>query len=889
MPIRLPSPAPAVTRPGGWRLSSGTTVLLLAALGGSPALTQTSAPPPAPGRAAPGSAQAPDPAPAASAAPADAGRPATRSIAVLIGQASFWSAQGRPELAQQALDRLLTVDPNSPDVLLAAAEVSAQNGDRATAEVYVARLRQIAPDSPQRAQAEVALRAASVDQAVLAEARNLAQAGQRAAAMQRYRQLFPNGEVPAIFAAEFYQTLAGSSPEFFEEARLGLERAVARAPENLPLQLAYAQLLTYNEGYRFEGLKRLRALAGEPTVGEAARANWRQALLWLPADPDAAEEIAAYRKATNNAPDAEIEAKYREAQATVIPASVTNRLAGWAALTENNVREADRLFGLTIQEDAQDAEGYFGLALVRRRQGRNAEAREFLAKAIEIAPFREEEFRTGVGDLNSPAATARGGSGRGGASAGAPSNASIAWQGLNRGQLDQAAASAERALRAGGNERVQGEVVLGMVALRRRNYSEAETRFRRALSARRNLPAAQAGLYEALVRQERLPEADRFLAESGYRPPEGGLSSRSATLRQEAAATRDPAAKVAILRGALASDPNNAWVTFDLANALKAGGQTEEARRLESQLSVRRGSSDAMFASALLANADGRVAEAVDRLEAIPDRSRPADGDRLLDQNRRTLQVRQLERAARGSPQSDAARRLLALASQTDPAGQTQAGVIRAFNRLRQTGNLQAASQAVIASPPSTPAGRVQVGFALAEAGRSAEAEALVSGLSQDSRLSREQRQQVASIRATTAAAAAERLNASGDRRGAMNRLSRALDEMPDDPQVQIAAARVMARSGQADQAQRIAEGILRRDPDNVAARSVAGEAAVLGNALARAEQLLSEGRSRNADGLQMALLEAQIARARRDPVRAREALEEAARLRGAQLRASVR
>ncbi|MCR0982470.1 tetratricopeptide repeat protein [Roseomonas populi] len=885
--------ASAADRPGGRRLLPGGTVLLLAALGSASALAQ--APAPSPSRPP---AATPAPLPTATTTPAaEAGRSVPRGIAVLIDQANFWSAQGRPELAQQALDRLLTVDPNSPDVLLAAAEVAAQSGDRATAEVYTARLRQIAPDSAQRAQAELALRAASVDQALLNEARNLAQGGQREAAMQRYRQLFPNGEVPTIFAAEYYQTMAGASPENFEEARAGLENVLARAPENRPLQLAYAQMLTYSEAYRFEGLRRLRALAGEPTVGEAARQAWRQALLWLPSDPDAAEEIATYLKATNGNADAEIQAKYNEAKATVIPPSVTSRLAGWTAITEERVADAERYFSSSIAEDPQDAESHIGMAIVRKLQGRFAEAREFFAKGVEITPFREEEFRNSVGDLSGSAAPAtagtnRGGQGgRGGGRGGGnyTSNSFLAWQSLNRGQLDRAAASAQLALRGNRDEKLQGEIVLGMVALRRNNFAEAESRFRRVLATRRNQPAAQAGLYEALTRQNRLPEADRFLADSGYRPPEGGLATRSTALRQEATATRDPAAKIAILRGALASDPNSAWVAFDLANALKANGQTEEARRLEAQLAGRRGAADALFASALLANADGRIAEAADRLEAIPDRARPADGDRLLDQTRRTLQLRDLERQARGNPQSDAARRLLGLAAQPDPSGQTQAGVVRAFARLRQTGNLEAASRAVLASPAGTPAGRVAVGFALVEAGRTADAESLVGDLATDGRLTREQRQQVATIRASAAATAAERLTARGDQRGAMDRVSRALNEMPDNPEVQLAAARIMARTGRADEAQRVAEGILSRDPDNVAARSVAGEAAVLNNSIARAEQILADGRARRADGLQMALLEAQIARARRDPVRAREALEEAARLRGAQLRASAR
>ncbi|MBP0494782.1 tetratricopeptide repeat protein [Pararoseomonas indoligenes] len=895
MSTRHPLPAlaaPAATRPGGRRLLPGGTVLLLATLGGAPVLAQTTAPAPGPATAA----SSPRPASPVPAAAADAGRSGPRGIAVLIDQANFWSAQGRPELAQQALDRLLTVDPNSSDVLLAAAEVAAQNGDRPTAEIYVARLRQMAPDSPQRAQAEVALRAASVDQAVLNEARNLAQAGQREAAMQRYRQLFPNGEVPAIFAAEYYQTLAGSSAEYFEEARSGLERAVARVPENRPLQLAYAQLLTYNETYRQEGARRLRALANEPTVGAAARAAWRQALLWLPSDPDTADELQAYLESNTGNRDAELEAKYEEAKATRISPSITYRLSAWAAMEAKNYEASERDFRSAIESDPQDAESYAGLALLRKIKGRYAEAREFFDKAVQLAPFREEDFRSRLGDLSgretAPATAGRGTGGNGGRSgggnAGPPSASYLAWQSLQRGQLERATENANRALRGNANEKLQGEIVLGLVSLRRNALPDAEARFRRILAARRNVPAAQAGLFEALQRQGRQADADRFLADSGFRPPEGALGSRSAALRQQAEQTRDPAAKIALLRGALSSDPNNVWVAFDLARALKASGDTAEARRIEAQLSARQGASDALFASALLANADGRISESVDRLEAIPDRARTADGNRLLDENRRVLEVRQLERAARGNPQSPAARRLLALAGEGDQTGETQAAVIRAFSRLRQTGNLQAASRTILASPPAAPAARVAVGFAMVEAGRNNDADSLIGSLDGDTRLTREQRQQVATLRANSAAQAAQNLNERGDRTEAMGRLSRALRDSPDNPQVQLSLARLYSLSGRAAEGQSISEGILSRDPDNVAARAVAGEAAVLNSDIGRAEQILREGRARNADELQMALLEARIARARRDTLRARNALEEAARLRGAQLRASA-
>ncbi|TPG61040.1 hypothetical protein EAH89_00265 [Roseomonas nepalensis] len=831
---------------------------------------------------APAAAQSPgaEPVPAPRTSPS---RPAGHGAAILLDQANYWTAQGRPQLAQQALDRLLLLEPNNPEVLATAAEVAAQSGDRPNAEGYIVRLNGVAPGSAAAHRAMTAFRAMLVDQPTLAEARRLAQAGQREAAMQKYRELFPDGEIPPIFAVEYFQTLAGTSPENFDLARVGMERLIALHPANTALRLAHAQILTYSEAYRLTGAEHLRALADDPAMGRAARVAWRQALLWSPTDPDTAEAIGHYLR--TNPPDPEIQAKYDEARGTVLPGWILERISGWNAFGERRFDDAERHFRAVLEGDPTDAEAYIGLCVVRKLQFRFAEARAFFAKAVELAPYREEEFVEKTGNLDGfPAARPGAGRGfRGGRGVPAPpGSAALAWQNLGRNALDRAAEQAQRALRGNAEERLQGEVVLGLVALRRDDFSTAETRFRNALAIRPAEASAQGGLFEALQRQGRFADADRLLAETGFRPPEGARSFRAAALRGEAQRTRDRDARIALLRGAVAADPADAWSAFDLARNLKERGQLDEARRLERDLAAR-GTPDALFAASLLSNADGRLTETVARLDAIPPAARTEDGRRLLEANRRALEVRELERAARGNPASEAARRLVALAAQPDPGGETAAAVIRAFNRLRQPRNAEAAARAAA----GTPAARVAVAAALLEGGLVAEAEGLSAGVERDALAPAELRRQAAGLRAASAASAADRLNDGGDRQGAMRRLAPALGQAPGNADVQLSLARVLAGSGRAEEALRIADGILGASPENVRARAVAGEAAVLAKEIGRAEDILREGRERGADELQMALLEARIARARDDRLRARRALEEAARLRARQLQAS--
>ncbi|WP_426956281.1 hypothetical protein [Muricoccus radiodurans] len=820
-------------------------------------------------------------------------RTTSRGAAILLDQANYWSAQGRPSMALQALDRLIVLEPNNPDVLATAAEVAMQNGDRPAAEGYVARLNQMAPGSAAAQRAAAALRAADVDQAGLAEARRLAQAGQREAAMQRYREVFPNGEVPDSYAAEYYQTLASTSSENFREAQIALRAAAQRAPFNRSLQLSYAQLLTYRETTRPEGIELLAQLAQAPETASGARAAWRQALLWQGPSGEAEAQINDYLQRFPD--DQEIIAKLAEIRAVTADPVAEARIRGYELLRDNKTEEAEATFNTVLETDANEPTALLGLAMVRRRQRREVDARRLLEQATAAAPDRRAEFleslgyteddiRTGRGlpgyRGDAGAYAGRGGGGRGNRGGGGGNwrgqgggrgNASIptppsvfARRALQANNLGEAERQAQLAARGDTGQQIESAIVQGYIAQRRGDPGTAELRFREALARRRNLPEAQAGLYGAIVQQGRYADADRWAAESGYRPDANTALVRSSALRQQAAEQQDTDSQISILRGALAAAPNDAWAAHDLARALKTRGQRAEAMRIERDLVGRR-TTDAMYAAALLANQDGRAADVVARMEAIPEGSRTADGRLLLARNRTILEVQLLERQARGNPQGDAARRLLALAGRGDRDGFTQAQVIRAFGRLRQPANAAAAGQAAGAESPSTPPeARVAVAEALLDAGRLGSANPV----------------------SPAAATGTERYSTVSERRAAVDRLTPPRPEVPANVRSQLSLARVYAESGRAEEASEIAEPILSREPGNTEARAVAGAAAVARNAIGRAEEILREGRARGADELQMALLDARIARARRDQVRARAALEEAARLRTEQLRA---
>lgn len=807
-------------------------------------------------------------------------RTTSRAGGILLDQANYWSAQGRPSMALSALERLIALEPNNAEVLAVAAEVAIQNGDRAAAEGYLARVARVAPGSPAQSRAQAALRVSSVDQSSLAEARRLAQAGQREAAMQRYREIFPGTEVPDAYAAEYYQTLASVSSENFREAVNALRAAVARQPENRSLQLAYAQLLTYREFTRAEGIERLTALSQLNDISSGARAAWRQALLWQGPSGESEEQINAYL--TKYPDDQDIIAKLAEIRAVTADPVAEARIRGFELMRDNKMAEAEELFNNVLAQDANEPTGLLGLAMVRRRQSREVEARELLERATAAAPDRRGEFLESLGYNEDDLRTGRGLPGRnvGGGNfagrGGRGGNANYtppsvpARRALAAGRYDEAARLAERAARGDDGQRIEASVILGQVALQKRDFTTAEVRFREALNRRRNLPEAQQGLHAALTGQRKFAEADAYANSVGFRPNEGTNLARSAALREEAIRENDADVQISLLRGAVAAAPGDVWARHDLARVLKTRGQRQEGLAIERELLNRR-TVEAMLAAALLANQDGRAADTVARLEAIPSRAMTPDGRRLLDLNRRILDVQRLGRAARGNPTGDAARQLLAIAAQPDPTGEIPASIVRTFGGLRQGGNAEAAARlAGSNNPDASPRARAVLAAALLDAGERDDARATVAGVERDPRLGLD------GVRGPVGRTASAPATSNALRQ----------EDPLDNRRPQLSVARVYANSGRTEEGLRIAENVLAQNPANVEARSVAGEAAVLNGSVGRAEELLREGRALGADELQMTLLEARIARARRDGIRARRALEEAARLRGEQLRA---
>lgn len=802
---------------------------------------------------------------------------ATRGVTALLDQANYWKLQGRPDQVVRVLERVLQADPNNADALAGIAEAQAQQGNAQAAQDALARLRQIAPIDPRTSQADTAVRTQTVDAGVLAQARQLSQAGRQAEAVERYRSLFRGGQVPDSMALEYYQTLAGTEGGW-REARDGLAGLARRTPSNNALQLAYAQVLTYREETRAQGLDILRRLSGQPESQQSATAAWRQALTWLGPGPEAVQPLEGYLRQFPD--DAEIQRRLDEArnppQAPVDP-TTDSRLNAWENFRAGRMRQAEENFQAILAIDPSDADGLGGLGLVRMRQGRSAEARRLLQQAIEADPSRRSNWQRALDGLNS---AGRGGGGGGGGPATTP-ELTQARTLVDGGNFSQAEPILRRIVARNGGDRPDAEALLGDIALRQGNAEAAEQMYRAALSRRGNFGAALSGLAGALQAQGRFADAEDIYRRLGQVPQP---QVRADALRAEASRTTDPAAAAALLRAAMQAEPNNPWIRLDLARLLAANGQGAQARQLMDQSVADRAPPEALFAAALFASQQSRPADAVRLLERLPANARNADMNRLLASSRVQAEIQGAVALAQQGRRQEARQRLLTIASRPDPSGEAAPAAVRALNQINEpVAAQQAARAAAIAARGQPASSQLAAAGALMEAGLDQDAAVLAQSVD-PRRLTAEQRRVAQGLQSGLAIRASDQLNARGDQATAWEVLAPTLRQDPQNVAANLALARLHQSAREPQQAQRIAEAVLSRNPRDTDARQAAMDAAVAARDWGRAEALVAEGRALMPGDARIPMLEARLARAWGDQARARTALEEAARLRAQQI-----
>lgn len=776
---------------------------------------------------------------------ADSAAATASPISVLLEQANYWHQQGRDEQALEALRRALLLDPTNADALYQSALLQAELGRRPAAQATLTQLRAVRPDDPRILQVEQALRIGAIDNAGLAEARNLAQSGRSAEAIARYNALFQGSPPPDSLAAEYYQVLS-STDNGWDGARDGLARYVVRNPGDTRAQLAYARLLTYRPTTRADGISRLAILANNPATSANARTAWRQALDWLPVD---STSIPLYQSYLARYPDdpglTQRLADARNPRRTPADEAGLDRQRGFDALQANRLGDAEAAFQAALKVNTQDADALGGLGLVRQRQGRIADARDLLERAIAAAPDKAAQWQPALNGLTAAAELAS------------------ARAQIRSGEFS-AAAQQLRALIARGGDTTEAQVMLADVMARSGDAAGAEAGYRAVLSRRPEDPAALIGLANILSRRGQTDEAEALLARAAS--TSNGKSAqllRAQLLRQQAAKLDDADAAIGLLREAVAAAPSDPWARLDLARALAHRGNRIEAQALmEAVTDTSRPSPGALHAAALFALEQNHPDQAAALAARIPPSSRSPDMNRLLEAAQFRQQVHQI--VANSYFTGNARQQLLALAAAPDPDGTRGAAIIKAFATLGDpAGARQAVAVELALNRKPSVAARLAYAGALLAAGLSTDAGSLVASIDVQGGLTAQQQAELTQLRDGIAVQSADRLNQAGQTAEAYDQLAPALQQSPDNADLNLALGRLYQSSREPKQALAIAQAVLRRDPNNLDARRAAVGAAIALGELRTADQLVQDGMAASPDDPRTWMMSADLAQAR--------------------------
>ncbi len=831
--------------------------------------------------------------PRAGGSPGHRGSPAAQSgtgdvIRVLLDQAAYWRSKYETELADEALARVLALDPGNADALAAQAQAAADRGDKPAAQAARQAARRPGRTTRASRPSSRRSRAGPIDRAALADARAGSPGRQAADAVGAYRRAF-QADTPAAQPGRRVLPDAGR-----RGGQLGRRRArawprVVRAdPQNLAAQLAYAQALTYHEGTRSDGIDRLIALTAVPDIADAARLSWHNAILWSGDDERTKQQLATYLQRYPG--DTQLDAKRAEIQSTTADDGTKDRIAGYEAMESHDIAAAEPHFIAALKFNKDDVFAMAMLAVIRHQQGKDTEAKALVARISELAPDRRDELleQTGLNHLGERTATAS----TAGSAGADPAAARAAGAAIRRryetvGALvrrgEFATAEAELRRLIGPRPNAGSYLYLGDIQLRAGRLADAESSFRTVLRRQPRNTAALGGLASALSREGKTGEADALYAQAGTTGSAASAGvARAAQLREQAQSATDPATRAGLLRQAVEADGANPWLRLELARSLIDQGNAGGARQVMGPvLDASRPTADQLRSSAYYAESVDDYPLAAALVQRLPPKARTADLQAAEQRGLAESDLRDVRAA--GSPVA-VKQRMLALAGKPDPTGARGVAFARELIRLGDKPGARDVLRAGLGgTQPATPQQRLAYSGMLVAAGYPRDA-SVVSALLQPARLSPVERTQLTTVQNSAAVVASDQLNGRGEAAQAYDQLAPRLARDPQDPDLNLALARLYAAQKDPRRAAAISEEVARRYPANPFARIAALNAALQQGDNDRAARLGAELKQQFPDEPQAFVAAANVARARGDEGQALRDLRTARALRVKQL-----
>ncbi|CAB3675337.1 cellulose synthase subunit BcsC-related outer membrane protein [Paraburkholderia rhynchosiae] len=754
---------------------------------------------------------------------------------VLIDQGKYWQSHHRGDLAEQAWQKVLRIDPKQPDALYGMGMVLADRKDGAGAQQYLSRLKAVAPNYPSLDELGRRLGESSLRDQTVNDARRLAQSGQSASAVQEYQRALTGKPATPALQLEYYQALS-ATPQGWDQARRGLEQLARDNPDDPRYALAFAQHLTYRDVTRRDGIARLQKLAGDSTVGASAKKSWRQALLWLDARPSDAALYQAYLQNAND--DAAVKARFdsmvqqdkaareRAQENATVDARGRTIADGFTALDRNDAATARAKFSSVLANSPNDTDALGGMGIAALKQEHFAEARNYLERASRSGnPAR---WKTALDSATYWTYTSD--------AIGARSN----------GEFAKAKSLFERAIALNPSD-VTAQLLLGEMLLANRDPAGAEQAYRMALRRQADNPDAIRGLVGALAAQGRGDEALQFANQlnTEQQSKAGGINR----LRGEAQAEQARAAEArgdlgsarSLFEDALLNTPDDAWLRLDLARIYVRQGAVANARSMmDGLLATHPDMTDALYASALLSAETQDWSAGLAQLERIPTAQRT---DAMAALQHRLWVHQQAELATRMARSGQTQQALATLHAAEPVAGNSPEliGVIAAG--YQQAGDPNRALSLVRGAMNAAPGNTdllLQYAGILSATQQEAELGMVMRRLA-SMQLTPQQRTDFGNLNLGIVIKQCDLVRQRGDLASAYDVIAPWLASMPDNPDLQAALGRLYATAGDDRSALPSYRVALRRKPDDLNLLQAAISAAAGAKQFSYAETLATQ------------------------------------------------
>ncbi|MFM2464379.1 cellulose synthase subunit BcsC-related outer membrane protein [Paraburkholderia sp. RL17-368-BIF-A] len=784
-----------------------------------------------------------NPTPAASAAD-------SANISRLYATARLWSAKRRDDLAKQAIDKALLIAPQSPVLLAELVSINLRLGQAQAAQAALTKLHQAAPGSKLAQQSDDEFRVATSGRGELATIRLLARSGQSEEAARRLEALFPHGAPSGPLGAEYYSIVAGT-PDGRVRAVAALRARLAADPADAQAAMALAGLLNRSSDTRPEAERIARSLATRNDVDHGAAMDlWHRVLQSAGPDPAYVQGLSAY---VALAPD---DTEFHDRLAVVKDkVDAQRRLEsnpdyiaqkrGLALLSRNDLAAADPLLTRAAQARSDDAEAVGGLGLLRMREGRQDEAQKLFQRAAQLAPDNRAKW-TGLARTAQFWATL-----------------TRARQAAAAGRPDEAARLAREAL-AMNVSNTDAKLVLADSLLAQKDWANAEPLLKELLSARDPSLAtvrSTATLFDNTGRDERIgPLLDAV--QNRFRAPADraelaqiradNLVAQAERLSQQGLRAQAIDRYEAALRAA----PDSPWTRFALARIYRDLGLPQLGRTVMDEGLKASDSPEMHYAAALYRNSTDDLAGARALLASVP-AANQTDAMRAFGRNLDAQQALVTARAAYAAGDAQAGKAALdqAAALGADDANLTASVGSLEIDMGQPDRGLARLADWMKAHPQQTDDDvRLRYGDLLGSAHRDDELDAWLRDLRNDAALTAAQRARLQdqsvrlALRRTDAAIdagdyrraaavlaavdeegqrdprytleVADLQRAQGQFAGARATLEKLLAEHPDDPDAQLALARVLQESGKRREALDLVHGVVEQSaPDDIDTR----------------------------------------------------------------------